>query len=502
MKTKMAFFNIISNIFGKILIIILGIIVPKLIIENFGSETNGLLASISGIFVYLNLLEMGIGGASRQALYRPITENNQDKINSIMSATNVFYQKTGVYFLACISILAFLFPIILKSEIEYFEIVLIILVTAISSLINYFFSAKYVVLINADNKGHVINIINSFTSVIISLTKIVLILNSFDILTVQISFSLINVFKAFILKLYISKNYKNLNLNVKPDMESISQKSYVIVHQMADIVFKNTDVLILSVFCGLKVASVYAIYNTIYSHIAFIPEAFYNGIVSSFGQLYTENKERFKKIYNFYEVYYVGLIFVFFVVTYVLLIPFMQLYTNDMNDFNYIDQKLSLMFFAVYILSYLRSPSLTLINITGQFKSTQMSAVIEMIINLIISLILVNKIGIYGVLVGTIVALIYRSIDLNLYTSKNILFRSSITLILRWIINSLIGLVIIFYMKSFNIQIDNYLDFLIIGTILTIVVGLVYLILITMIEKNARLELIRYTNILLNKIKN
>jgi hypothetical protein len=194
MKTKMAFFNIISNIFGKILIIILGIIVPKLIIENFGSETNGLLASISGIFVYLNLLEMGIGGASRQALYRPITENNQDKINSIMSATNVFYQKTGVYFLACISILAFLFPIILKSEIEYFEIVLIILVTAISSLINYFFSAKYVVLINADNKGHVINIINSFTSVIISLTKIVLILNSFDILTVQISFSLINVF--------------------------------------------------------------------------------------------------------------------------------------------------------------------------------------------------------------------------------------------------------------------------------------------------------------------
>ena len=88
MNAKRSIYNIFFGMLSQIISIALGIMIPRLVLVNLGSESNGLLSSINQAMVYLNLLEAGIGTATLQALYKPVAERNTQDINCILSAMN------------------------------------------------------------------------------------------------------------------------------------------------------------------------------------------------------------------------------------------------------------------------------------------------------------------------------------------------------------------------------------------------------------------------------
>lgn len=99
MQLKKTVYNLLSGLIGQIITIVLGIVIPRLFIVSLGSEVNGLVSSISQIFVYFGLLEAGVGLATTQALYKPIAQGNKNDINSILVATDKYYKKTGTVYL-------------------------------------------------------------------------------------------------------------------------------------------------------------------------------------------------------------------------------------------------------------------------------------------------------------------------------------------------------------------------------------------------------------------
>lgn len=502
MKTKSSMLNILSEIISKTILLCLGIIIPKLIIDNFGSEVNGLLSSINQLFVYLSVLEAGIGAASIQALYAPVSQGDQSAVNSILVATAKYYKKTGVYFLACVSVIAFVYPYLVESSISYFFIVLLILVSATSTAIDYFIQGKYTVLLTSDNKGYIITTVNAAASILANFVKILLIILGYNIILVQSSFIVVSIIKILIVKLYITKKYKFLNFSALPDYKAISQKSSVLVHQISAIIFNSSDVLIITFFCDFKVVSVYVIYNMIYSQTLSLISSFESGIVTSFGHLYEQNKCRFNRIFNFYEVYYLALLFALFTVVYILTLPFLRLYTSGITDVNYIDKWLPALFLSCKLLSAMRSSALVAINISGHFSKTKNSAIVESAINLITSLIGVYYMGIYGVLIGTIAAMLYRSIEMVLYSCKNILYRKWWIPIKRWLINLGILVSILTIIKNISFTPSNYLEFIVEALVLTCMIGLIYFSIVTIIEKDARNTLGEFTRAFIKAIKN
>ena len=70
-------------------------------------------------------------------------------------------------------------------------------------------------------------------------------------------------------EIYIRLKYKWIDLKVQPDEKAINQKNSVLVHQIATLVFSNTDMIILSVINGLKAVSLYTVYNYIYTTVFF-----------------------------------------------------------------------------------------------------------------------------------------------------------------------------------------------------------------------------------------
>ena len=89
--------NLVWGIIGNLITSIVAIVIPRLFIVNYGSEINGLLASIRQIYVYLALLEIGVGDASVVALYGPIARQDHKSVNEILAATDFYYKKNRYY---------------------------------------------------------------------------------------------------------------------------------------------------------------------------------------------------------------------------------------------------------------------------------------------------------------------------------------------------------------------------------------------------------------------
>ena len=154
-KTKKSIKIFGFGVLSQIVTLVLGIVIPKLVIVSYGSEVNGLLSSVRQVFVYIALLEAGIGTASLQALYRPVATGNREQTSAIMSATDHYYKKTGTLYGIAVVIFAIVYPLFVSTEIDPLIVVAVILLQGASGVINYFFQGKYTILLRVDGKSYI-----------------------------------------------------------------------------------------------------------------------------------------------------------------------------------------------------------------------------------------------------------------------------------------------------------------------------------------------------------
>lgn len=476
MNARRSFYNIFFGLLSQIISIALGIIIPRLVLVSLGSESNGLLSSVNQALVYLSLLEAGIGTATLQALYKPVAEEDKSSINQIMAATNIYYKRVGLYYFIATLSLAIIYPIVVKSSLSYFTIFSVILLSGLSQVINFFFQGKYRILMQVEGKNYILTnlgtIINAFTSI----SKIILLLLGYDIIVLQLMYFVFSLLQMIYIMKYIKKNYKWLDLSVTPNYDAISQKNSVLIHQISGLIFQNTDVLILTVACGLKVVSVYSMYVMLFGMIGTTISTINSGVSFAMGQAYNTDKKKFNILYNAFETYNMSLTFSLYCVATIFIIPFLKLYTAGVTDVNYFDKLLPYLFVATYLLSNGRSAAQRVIEYAGHFKLTQDRSIIESAINVVVSLVGVVKFGIYGVLLGTIAALLYRTNDMILYSSKRLLKRSPFKTYLKWGTNLVlyITFIIIFNKILLKITLDNYLILILFAGLVSIIVVSVF----------------------------
>ena len=422
--------NIVYSILGQAITMILGIVIPRLVIVSYGSEVNGLLNSVSQVIGYLALLEAGVGAAALQALYRPVSDDNRDGVNAIVSATHYYYRRTGVIYFAVTVVMSFVYPLIIKADLDYWFMAVIILICGIPNVINYFFQGKLKIFLNAVGDNYVLTNLQTVTSVAASLAKIGLLLLGVNVIAVQAIYCVVSLLQMIFIYAYVKHKYSWITVKVEPNNEALSQKNSTLIHQICGIVTNSTDVVVLSIFCDLKIASIYTIYNMIFNIVYNVVQSANNGVTFIIGQSFCKGKEYYKKIIDTYEAYYLSITSAVMCTACILINPFLSLYTAG-ADIKYTDNILPLLFAGFYFLSAMRLSSLNTISAAGHFEQTRKHAIIESAINLVVSLVLVNVmehfwgVGLYGVLIGTIVALIYRNIVAIHYSNTKILERNS-----------------------------------------------------------------------------
>lgn len=484
---KKGIYNIIFGLVSQIITVLIGIILPKLIIEQYGSEVNGLLSSVGQIYVYLALFEAGVGTATMQALYKPIAQDNHSGVNSILAATNSYFKKTGLLYGVTLAACALIYPIFVDSNISYVNIALIIILAGAGSVLNYLFYGKYRIFLEASGNSYIVNNVVTLSYLLISIGKIVLISNGVSILLVQSMQFLYYVLQMIGICFFTKKKYHWISIQEECDYEAISQKNSVMIHQISSLIFANTDVLILTFFSGLKLVSVYTMYNYLFSTVMTLILTVVNSIIYVLGRVFFEDQKRYLRYHDAFQIIYLSLGCIIFSTLYVCVIPFMKLYTVGFTDVNYIDPLLPVFFLAMQFLNIMRGPENNLINIAGHFLKTQNRAIIEMSINVIASVVCVKIWGIYGVLLGTIIALLYRSNDIIIYGNHKILKRSVLPAYKRILVNLCGCTAVVFLYQRIMYSPKDYFDLVLYGLKNGITIAMFFIVINTIFDlKNVR----------------
>lgn len=493
MKEKRSLMNILSSMISQFMTIALGIIIPRMILVNLGSESNGLITSISNILTYVALLEAGVGAASIQALHKPLSEDNKDDINGILSATAHYYKRTGAMYFVIVILLAFVLPFTIKTEIPVEQVILVVLFSGLPGAINYFFQGKYRILLSAEGKSFLLTNLGTFAYVITSVAKIVLLNAGYGVVSIQILGFATNFMQVIYIEIYIRRRYKWLNLNATPAYLKIKQSKNALIHQIAWLITSNTDTIVLTYFCGLKVVSIYSIYTFLYNSIGGIIRSFTEGVHFALGQIYHDDIDKYKRIHSLYEIFIIGICFSLFCICAIYTNPFLKLYTANVSDIKYCDSVLPWLFAVVHILVQARATSWETISVAGHFRETQHQPIIEAVINLSVSLILVCRLGIYGVLLGTVVASTYRLLSMIIYSRRAIMADSPWITCKRYFINIILSLLTCCILQKISvvISVETYFTLLISAAFTSIIVIPFFLIVNLMFEKDSLHLLIR-----------
>ena len=483
--------NLWWGIIGNIITSLVAILIPRLFIVNYGSEVNGLLSSIRQIYVYLALLEAGVGDASVIALYGPIGRKDHQATNEILAATHFYYRKIGVIYASCVVVLSFVYPLLLDTTIPYNVCCLVILLQGSGSVIGYLFQGKYNMLLRVDNRNYVTTNLGTVTSVLTDICRIGLLLMGKSIVAIQATYLVFNLIKMLYVSWYIKRNYPWIDLNVKPNFQAISQRSAVLVHQVSALVFSHTDVLVLTFVCGLKTVSIYSMYASIYGMVSNLITITGNSVQSVLGQTFHNDREKYIELQDAFETYYLALVFGLFTIASIFILPFMKLYTAG-ADINYIDWKLPVLFSTYQLISYGRISSNNIISFAGKFKETQWRAWLETGINLVVSFVCVFQFGIYGVLIGTIAALLYRANDIIIFANKVVLNRSPWPTYRRWLIDLVVFSVLVFLFVSIPMRVDTYFGLILNAMWVSVVIMAAFLGVSSLTEPSSRKVALRY----------
>lgn len=461
---KKGAFNVFYGLLGQVVTICLGIIIPRLVLISYGSEVNGLLNSVTQIFMYFSLFEAGVGVASLQALYAPVANESKEEIQGIMVATHQFYRKTGILYAVAVVGLAFVYPFCVKTEISYWMIVGIILFGGLGNCLNFLYQGKYKILMQAEGYSYVSTNITTIINILTNVVKTILLLLDFDVLAVQFSFFVISVLQMFLYYLYVRRRYGWIDLKGKPNREALSQKGATLLHQVSSMVFSNTDVLLLTLLTqNLKIVSIYTMYNMIITMVTTMIQQVSSGFDFRLGQMYNTDRKQYFLLHHIFEIAYLVLVFSAMTVVYIFLLPFMRLYTAGVSDINYINKNYPLFFVMVPLLTYGRTAVSNIVNYAGHFKKTQWRAVAESVINIVVSIFGIWKFGILGALLGTIIASLYRTNDMIFYAYKHLIKDTPWKTYKRWIACFLVFACVVLFVDQDNPVFSSYPRILLFG---------------------------------------
>lgn len=495
-RGKKVVINFIFTILLELVTIISSFILPRLIIYNYGSDVNGLVTSISSFLGYLTLLQSGAGGVVRASLYKPLSTSNTNEISSIINASNSFFRKIGYFTFVYIIILVIFFCSSFVDKFDYLYISLLVIFIGLGTAAHYFFGLSSQILLNSDQKIYLNSIFQMILLLVNILISVILINNGYSIQFVKLISSILYVTKPILLNFYVIRKYK-INKHITPNNKLISQRWDGFGHTIAYFVHTKIDVFALTIFSTLKNVSIFSVYSMITSGLTVIINSLSSAVQSAFGNMLAK-KESVSLLRNFklYVIINNTITNILFGVAVVLILPFIVLYTKDINDSSYINQTFSILIVLSEYFFCLRMPYHSIIISAGHYKNTKKGAYIEALINVIITIFLVKKFGLVGVTVGTLIAMIYRTIDYVIYLHNNIICLELRSFVKQIFVNILIFIsFFVIYLLIPKFEINTYLKWCSYGVLYSVILLIINIIfafifyrdecqhLITMIKK-------------------
>lgn len=429
MRSRKAVFNIITSMADQVIATFCAFLIPRLILITFGSEYFGVVQSITQYMGIVELMTIGLSGAARVALYKPLAEKNYFEISRIVKSFRIHMRKAAALLIGYIILLSLVYSYISHNSLTRIELAEFVLIIGMRTIAESLLMGVSLSLLAADQLVSVYACSMTAARILNAIIIFFSISQGRNIVSVYFFSNLAFLAAAVFLDLFIRKYYR-LTSECEPNESAFALRGAVAYHNIANYVHENIDITLLTLFSEASLISVYSIYHLITAKMHVIMRVFTNGLEGAFGNMWAkEEYDSLKRSFHLYEFCIFSFVSVVFTCVGLLIIPFISLYTAGVEDQKYIFYDIAVLSTLAEGIYCLREPYLTLTYATGKYEETKKASAYEAIINLIISLSLIHFMGITGLLLGTIVANTFRTLHFIWFDYKYILKQQSRRLI-------------------------------------------------------------------------
>lgn len=461
-KTKFML-NTFFSLFNQIINIISGFILPRYMLLSFGSSTNGLVSSISQFLAFISFMQMGIGVVIQSSWYKPLSDGDTEQVSKIYVSAEKFFRKIALIFVFYTIGLAIFYPLFADTNESATFIRALIAVMAIQLFAQYFWGITNSLLLQADQKSYVPQILATAVTIINVIISVLLMKAGYNVLIVKTFSTIAMLISPVGLVWYVKRNYQ-INRKIEYTEEPIKQKWSGFAQHVSAVIVDNTDIMVLTVFSTLNNVSIYYVYYIVVNSIKLLIMSISAGVQSLFGSMLAKGEaKKLNDVFNSFELLFGFLITLFYSMTLCLISPFVRVYTNGIDDVNYYSPLFATLITIAFAMFCYRTIFYTLIKAAGHFKETQTGAIVEVVINLVVSISCVIKYGLVGVAIGTLVAVAYRTLYCVWYLSRNILNRKMSFFFKNMFVNATVFILCYVCTKSIELASVTYISWFILA---------------------------------------
>ena len=449
-RTKNATKNIIFGIALKMYQIIVPFLMRTAIIYYLGVEYLGLDGLFTSILQVLNMAELGVGSAMIFSMYKPIALDDTEKICKLMNLYKIYYRFIGLTIAVVGIVICPFVPYLIKSDLpEGMNVYILYLLNLGATVLSYWLFAYKNSLLHAYQR---IDIISKVTLIINTIEYILQFIVIFIwksyylyVIIVLLNQICINIVTSKVVdKMY--PNYKAKGKLEKTEIKEINQKvKDLFTAKIGGVIVNSADSIVISAFLGLTILAIYQNYYYILKAIIAMVLVIFNSCTAGIGNsIIVESEEknyRDLKKFTFIIIWIAG-----FCATALLCLyqPFMKLWVGEELLLSFSTVVCFCIYFYVYEIN-------SLLNVykdaAGIWHKDRFRPLITALTNLTLNLILVNFIGIYGVILSTVLSTLLVGFPWLIYNLFDEIFKRSpkeylLKLLKYTIINVIIAVIV------------------------------------------------------------
>jgi len=414
--------NMGANGVYQAILILSGLIVPRFILNFYGSELNGLVSSLNQFISGLKIVEAGLAGASILALYKPLADRDEKQISGVLSAVRKLYLQVGLIFLLLVCGLAFLYPVLKGTEaMPRAMVTLLAFALGGKAFIEFFAVSKYRAFLIASQKVWVVSLASALSEFLTIGLIYGLARAGCPLTFVYLALLLPLCVRAGILSWYVNKSAPFIRFDAPPLTEALEKRWDVLYLQILGMIRTSAPVVIATVFLDLRTVSVYAIHYMVLVGVSSILSVLTGAISPGFGNVIArQEKIVLQKASREFEVVFYALVAFFYAVTAVMLVSFVDLYTANVRDADY-HQPLFAFLLALDGFFYsIKTPQGMLVTAAGLYRETRVQSTVQGAIIVVFGLMLTPYFGLVGLAVAMILSNVYRTIDLAIFIPRHL----------------------------------------------------------------------------------
>lgn len=458
---------------------LMGFVVTQLILHYYGSDFNGLNSTANQVVHVLMIIEGGFITASNVAVFAPYGSGDHRTVNGILAATHKKFHKIGLLFFLVGTAVSVGYAMLANSSMEREFIATVIMMTMIPPAFNLFFASTYRVLLQAQQKEYIVSFTTTATIGLGHLCNIFMITSGGPMWMVRVNTMTFSLLSYIIIIAYTKRKNRFIDLSEPPRPELIKGTGDVMAQRITSVVYDSAPMIFLSVSPsgGTVLASVYAVYNNVFIILKSLLRSVIDAPRLSFGQMLTQRKrEDVWPAFAQYELLIFTAVFTLLTTTCALILPFVGIYTADVNDANYYDQWIAVMMVIVAVLELMHIPSNHLINMAGEFRisrNIQIASCAVLLVGLTVGGFVWGMYGMLGALIA--VDLLLAVLEMGYVHTR--FFQRKLWPLMRLVLPlAVAGVAVCWAEMRLALPIHGYGSFCLFGCILALINGVIGLV--------------------------